>query len=123
MKITIENMPLDTVYQYGKDCYIWKTKRTSTRGGNYSSSEEHVYTEVFDTRKDGTIYCSCSGNLVTNPGIYKNDGLNDKGCFAIFDYDQDCMYSFAQTMPLALANPSIAKNISDKATNAKSFKR
>lgn len=111
-RITIENMPLNTVYEFAPGYYIWKVERYSTIHGNYKESTPSVYTEVFSKVSNTSVWIEGSGNLL-------NDGrLNSDNRFHIFDYDMDTTISFKQTQELIpLENKKICEEIKKTAPN------
>ena len=109
-KYTITNIPLNKVFKFSENRYVWKTTRNSTRKGNYDG-KEYISTEIFTKDKLGKISCIWDGQLVTNPSLYKKDGLDNNNCFRIFSYDMDCGANFEQKIELVEAPIEIQKEI------------
>lgn len=104
-KINLRNMPCGQLFEYADGKYVWKIMRAhGTRNGNYLSATPDLskYTEVFRQGNNG-LEPVWSGRLITNPGVYNEECLDQEGCFSIFSYDQDTSSSFHQDFDLKTA--------------------
>ena len=123
--VNIKNMPLGKLYEFADRRYVWKIQRLhGTRSGNYLTVAEDptVYTEVFDLREDGRLWPEWSGRLIDNPGLYGEKGLDHRGCFSIFSYDQDTGKDFHQDFEsLKPASPSLQQQVEDLETGVLNF--
>lgn len=105
-KINLKNMPCGQLYEYSDGCYVWKVLRAhATRDGNYLTDDPtpRECTEVFGMQNDGNLGCVWSGQLITNPGVYNEEGLDANGNFSIFSGDLDSVRSFHQEHELVPA--------------------
>lgn len=70
----INNIPLNTLYQFDNNKYIWSVLRSCTRGGVLGYIKSY---EIFTYDAFGQIYCEWSGFLITSNSmkftIYSND--------------------------------------------------
>ncbi len=89
MERNVSNMPLNTLYRFDDNRYVWTVELNETRAGNYKSKEPIKLTEVYVVDGSGLMSRLVSGRLNVNPAI--ND-FNHR--FSIFDYDKDTEYSF-----------------------------
>lgn len=117
-KITIKNMPLDTLYEFSQDNYVMKRKIEKDKEyGNYSyNTSGMTFTEVYRQVDNNLPSLEWSGRLVDNPNIYNEEGLDKDNYFAIFSYDMDCARSFKQTKDLTLAPDEIKEAIIETET-------
>ncbi len=99
MRLNVSNMPMNKLYKFDNNSYVWSVMLKETRGGNYPSNEPSKFTEVYRIDGTGSLVRVASGRLVDNPSINDFDHR-----FSIFDYDADCDYSFFVEMPLQEAN-------------------
>ncbi len=110
-KVNLRNMPYGVLYEFAPGSYVWRISRPGgTRAGNYLRGMDSYseYTEVFRLIQNGRrLSCDWSGSLSENPGLYNEDGLDERGCFYIFSYDQDCGATFKQTHDLIKASPEL----------------
>lgn len=97
--MNVSNMPMDKLYKFADNSYVWSTMLYETRNGNYKNDKPSKYTEVFRIDGNGLLSRVASGRLVDNPSI--NDYEHR---FAIFDYDNDTTYSFFVETPFREAN-------------------
>ncbi len=122
--VTIKNMPLGKLYEFSKGRYVWKVQRSyGTREGNYlrAEADPSVYTEVFDL-EDGRLVPDWSGRLIDNPGLYGENGLDKRGYFSIFSYDQDTSSDFHQDYEqLIPASPSLQQQVEDMESGVLGF--
>ena len=123
-KTTIKNMPYGQLYEFADGKFVWKIFRVGgTRGGNYLTNLSTIseYIEVFALQGDGSLACTWSGRLSSNPHLQNEDGLDKDGCFYIFSYDQDCAARFEQKQDLKLAAPEIQIQALDQEKNVISY--
>ena len=99
MALNVSNMPMNRLYKFADNSYVWSIMLKETRGGNYRESEPSKYTEVYKIDATGRLMRETSGRLVSNP-----DAMDPNKRFAIFDPDADCCYSFFVETPLEEAN-------------------
>lgn len=99
MGINVSNMPMNKLYKFGDNSYVWTVLLKQTREGNYISSEPKKYTEVYRLDGNGNLVRIASGRLVDNPSINDYDNR-----FSIFDYDKDYDLSFFVEQPFKEAN-------------------
>ena len=99
MAINVSNMPMNKLFKFGENSYVWSVMLNETRDGNYHNSEKRKYTEVYRIDANGNLVRIASGSLIDNPSINDYDNR-----FSIFDYDQDSGYSFFVEQPFKEAN-------------------
>lgn len=99
MALNVSNINENTLYKFDDNRYVIKLPLTETRNGNYKTDKPRLFTEVYSIDGTGFMVRLASGALVNNPAVY--DYSKD---FAIRDYDNDELLSFAVTMPLKEAN-------------------
>ena len=93
MEVNVSNMPINTLYRFDTNKYVWSTMLNETRNGHYKQSEFTKFTEVYEITNEGYMNLIASGKLVDNPDVF--DYSKE---FAIFDYDKDDTISFRVTM-------------------------
>ena len=93
MEVNVANMPINTLYKFDTNKYVWSTLLKETRNGNYKQDEFVKFTEVYEITEEGYMRLIASGKLVDNPEVF--DYSKE---FAIFDYDKDDTISFKVTM-------------------------
>ena len=94
MEVNVSNIPLNTLYRFDINKYIWKTKIHETRGGKHKQDIPFIVTEVYEITQEGFFRLVASGKLTTEPG--KRDFRE----FGIFDYDKNVTNNFKTTMHL-----------------------
>ena len=94
MKINVSNLPLNTLFQFDKNCYICSLMLDETRRHKYQLDNPKKFTEVYRVSDDG-LEILASGEVIDNPRLYNFDRN-----FAIFDYDNKDVVDFKITMPL-----------------------
>jgi len=99
MALNVSNMPMNTLYKFANNSYVWSIMLKETRGGNYRDTESSKYTEVYRIDDTGRLLRETSGRLVSNP-----DAMDFNKRFSIFDPDADCCYSFFVETPLEEVN-------------------
>ena len=94
MELNVSNMPMNKLYKFADNSFVWSVMLNETRNGNYQQEKPFKFTEVY--RIDGTGFMKrvASGRLVDNPAI--NDYEHR---FSIFDYDNDMELSFFVETP------------------------
>ena len=95
MKLDVSNMPINTLYRFDINKYVWSTMLSESRNGNNKQSAPIRYTEVYEITNEGYIKLLASGALVPN----KNEYDYVKG-FSIWDYDQEKRVDFKITIYL-----------------------
>ena len=95
MEINVSNMPMNKLYKFADNSFVWSVMLSETRGGNYKQNTPTKFTEVYRVDGTGFMIRAASGRLVDNPAI--ND-FNHR--FSVFDYDNDMELSFFVEMPL-----------------------
>ncbi len=93
--LNVSNIPLNTLYQFDINKYIWTTMLNETRGGKHIQEAPFKVTEVYEITLDGFIKLVTSGKLTSEPG--KRDLTRE---FEIFDYDEETTKSFRIPMRL-----------------------
>ena len=88
MKENVSNMPLNTVYKFGNNDYVWSIMLNQTRNGQNKQEKPTRYTEVYRIDRDGLMKKIASGRLIENPDS------DYSRRFVIYDYDQDTNLSF-----------------------------
>ncbi len=122
--VNLKTMPVGKLYEYADGQYVWKVLRAGgTRGGNYLTDmdDPSEYTEVFSKNKNGELVCDWSGDLITNPSVSNEKGLDSQGCFSIFSYDQDARASFKQEKELSVAPIELQKKALNDEKNVMKF--
>ena len=97
--INVLNMPLDTLYKFAYNRYVFASMLKSSRLGNYCSEEPIRITEVYEIDSNDNMIKLVSGKLIDNSRVFNFDKT-----FIIYDYDQDLSYAFDVQMPLEEAN-------------------
>lgn len=99
MKVNVSNMPINKLYKFADDSFVFSTMLKETRGGNYPQNTPTKFTEVYRIDGNGFMQRVASGNLVDNPSINDYDHR-----FSIFDYDKDMALSFFVETPFEEAD-------------------
>ena len=86
-------MPLNTLYRFDTNRYVFSTMLNETRNGNYKQDKSIRFTEVYEITEEGYMNLVASGKLVDNPNVF--DYSRE---FAIRDYDKDDIINFKVTM-------------------------
>ena len=95
MKIDVSNMPINILYRFDVNKYVWSTLLTESKEGKYKTDEPQRYTEVYEITDNGYIKMISSGRLLPNVDYYDYS----RG-FSIWDYDQEKKYDFKVTTQL-----------------------
>ena len=95
MEINVSNIPLNTIYKFDVNKYIWTTMLTESRDGSIKHNNPVKYAEVYEITKEGYMKLLASGKLVHNKN---NDGYSQG--FAIEDYNEKSKTDFRITMYL-----------------------
>ena len=99
MKTNVSNMPLNKLYKFADDSFVWSTMLTETRGRSYIQNEPMKFTEVYRIDDTGFMKRAASGKLVDKQG---NNDYEHR--FVIHDYDNDMDFSFFVETPFEEAN-------------------
>ena len=89
MKVNVSNMPMDKLYKFNDNSFVWSTMLSETRGGYFKQEKPSKFTEVYKIDETGFMKRVASGRLVDNPAINDFDHR-----FSIYDYDNDMDFSF-----------------------------
>jgi len=95
VEINVSSIPLNTIYRFDVNKYIWSTMLSESRDGSIKHKKPIKYTEVYEITKDGYMRLVASGNLVHNKS---NDGYSQG--FAIENNDDKSKTDFRVTMYL-----------------------
>ena len=93
--INVLNMPLNTLYKFAHNRYVYASMLNSTRLGDHYSEEPARFTEVYEIDSNGDMVKLVSGKLIDNSRVFNLDKT-----FIIYDYDQDLSYAFDVQFPL-----------------------
>ena len=93
MEVNVSNMPINTLYRFDTNRYVFSTMLNETRNGNYKQEDATRFTEVYEITDEGYMSLVASGKLIDNPNVF--DYSKE---FAIRDYDRDDVISFKVTM-------------------------
>lgn len=97
--LNVLNMPINTLYKFAENRYVYSLMLNSTRLGSFCSEEPTRFTEVYEIDNDGNMIKLVSGKLIDNARVFNLDKT-----FIIYDYDQDLSYAFDIQIPLQEAN-------------------
>ena len=97
--INVLNIPLNTLYKFAYNRFVFTTMLNSTRLGSYYSEKPFRVMEVYELDSDGNMIKLVSGKLIDNSRVFGFDKT-----FIIYDYDQDYSYAFDIQMPLEEAS-------------------
>lgn len=106
--INVLNMPINTLYKFAENRYVFSLMLNSTRLGNFYSEEPMRFTEVYEIDNDGNMIKLVSGKLIDNPRVFNLDKT-----FLIYDYDQDLSYAFDVQIPLEEASLQEVKKLKE----------
>ena len=95
MSYNVSNMPLNKLFRFDTNRYVWSLMLFETRNGNYKLDKPTKFTEVYEIGMDGNMNLISSGRLIDNPSVF--DYTTN---FAIMDYDKDDTIQFKITMNL-----------------------
>ena len=99
MSVNVSNMPMNRLYKFGDNSYVWSVMLNETREGIYRNDESRKYTEVYRIDENGVLTRIASGSLVDKPSTNDYDKR-----FAIYDYDKNCVLSFFIEKPISEVN-------------------
>ena len=95
MELNIYNIPINTLYRFDINKYVWTTYLTETRGNSHKQDRPLKVTEVYEITDEGYMRLVASGKLINEPD--KGDFSRE---FGIFDYDKETTTNFKVTMYL-----------------------
>ena len=94
-ELNVFNIPINTLYRFDVNKYVFTTILAETRGGIKRTDNPVKVTEVYELTDEGYIKRLASGKLTTEPG--KRDFTKE---FSIFDYDKKTTTNFKISMYL-----------------------
>ena len=96
-KVTLLNMPEDTLFKFQEGGYIWKKFRTTTREGNVCPKPTPLY-EVFRVRDDNLSF-EWSGTLV----VSESSKFSETSTFSLYSADMEGTVCYTASCELTQA--------------------
>ena len=95
MELNVWNIPINKLYRFDTNKYIYKTKLSETRGGSHKEKGTFEVVEVYELTMEGYTRLVASGKMVDEPLNRQNERE-----FQIFDYDKNETIPFKVSMYL-----------------------